>query len=289
MLIHLEKRNEQMKKNNIKVIMLCLSILFSFICFYCMSIVGHCEIKIKGYWDPSGQYHELPPDEPTTPEEELNIAIENMRFLGWSEADIQSEIPSIRKRLGLDVSTPSIENTTTSDSSSTPAKETPSYTNEQIEAAWEETERVDPTCVAEGSITYKNSLTGKTKTETIPATGLHTYEVTEHVDATCTADGYETLTCSLCGDANITPIPATGHTESTPVITKNAGWFTEGESTVYCAVCGDVMSTEVISQTCPLALWQIIAISASVIVVSFTIIIIAIKSKSKVLLQNSTT
>ena len=279
-----------MKKNNLKVsIIVCLSLIVSFICFWCMAIEGQCKIELKGFWDPSGQYHELPPSEDLTPEESLLKKIENARGFGWSEEKIQGYIPEWRKQLGLDASTPATESTAASDSKSVPAKETPSYTNEQIEAAWEETERVEPTCVVEGTISYKNSLTGKTKTETIPATGLHTYEVTEHVDATCTADGYETLTCSVCGDTNTTPIPATGHTESNPVITKNAGWFTEGEATVYCATCGDIMSTEVISQTCPLALWQIIAISASVIVVSFTIIIIAIKSKSKVLLQNSTT
>ena len=265
-----------MKKINIKIsIVVCLSILISLMIFYCMSIDGQC--KFKGYWDPSGQYHEFPQEEAKTPEEELAMLIEVFRGQGWSDEEIQDFIPEWRKWLGLDASTPTIENNTTSASSSASAKETSLYTNEQIEAAWEETEIVEPTCVAEGTISYKNSMTGKTKTETIPATGLHTYGVTEHVDATCSADGYETLTCSVCGEANTTPIPATGHTESTPVITKNAGWFTEGESTVYCATCGDVMVTEVILQTCPMALWQIIAISVTIIAIAFAVIMIATK------------
>ena len=267
-----------MKKNNIKVsIILCLSILFSLICFYGMSIDGQCTVSVKGYWDPSGQYHAFPPEEPHTPEEELALEIENARLAGWSEKEIAEFLPEWRKELGLDASTPTTENNTTSVSSSAPAKETSSYTNEQIEAAWEETERVEATCVAEGTISYKNSLTGNTKTETIPATGLHTYKVTEHVDAICTTDGYETLTCSVCGDTNTTPIPATGHTESAPIITKKAGWFIEGESTVYCATCGDIISTEVIQQTCPMALWQIIAISVTIIAIAFAVIMIAIK------------
>ncbi len=321
-----------MKKNNIKVsIVVCLSILVSLMCFYCMSINGHCKVTLEGYWDPSGQYHEYPPEKEYTPEEEYNIAIENLRFLGWSEEEIQSSIPTIRKRLGLD------SNTNSSDSKKiesvsgekNPDKETPSYTNEQIEAAWEETGRVEATCGEDGSVSYKNSLTGKTKSEKIPATGLHTYEVTEHVDATCIADGYETRTCtvcgevqtevipssgkehsyeltekveptcteegrevyvcSICGDTYTTPIPATGHAESAPVVTKKAGWFTQGESTVYCAICGEVMSTEAIPQTCPMALWQIIAISVTIIAVMIVVIIMTMKSKAKVCLQNSTT
>ena len=319
-----------MKKNNIKVsIVVCLSILVSLMCFYCMSIDGHCKIELKGYWDPSGQYHELPPSEDLPPEESLLKKIENARGFGWSEEVIQSFIPEWRKQLGLDASAPATNSSASSASNAATPKETPSYTNEQIEAAWEETGRVEATCGEDGSVSYKNSLTGKTKSEKIPATGLHTFEVIEHVDATCIADGYETRTCtvcgetqtevipssgkehsyeltekvdptcteegrevyvcSICGDTYTTPIPATGHTESAPVVTKKAGWFTQGESTVYCAICGEVMSTEVIPQTCPMALWQIIAISVVVIAVMVVVIIMATKSKAKVCLQNSTT
>ncbi len=319
-----------MKKNNIKVsIVVCLSILVSLMCFYCMSIDGHCEIELTGYWDPSGQYHKLPPSETLTPEERFELRIENARDAGWSEKTIQSFIPEWRKELGLDASAPATNSSASSASNAATSNATPSYTNEQIEAAWEETGRVEATCGEDGSVSYKNSLTGKTKSEKIPATGLHTYEVTEHVDATCIADGYETRTCtvcgevqtevipssgkehsyeltekveptcteegrevyvcSICGDTYTTPIPATGHTESAPVVTKKAGWFTQGESTVYCANCGEVMSIEVIPQTCPLALWQIIVISVAVIAVMVVVIIMAMKSKAKVCLQNSTT
>ena len=82
-----------MKKNNIKVsIVVCLSILVSLMCFYCMSIDGHCKIELKGYWDPSGQYHEFPPEEELTPEEEFAKRIENCRGMGWSEESIQEKI-----------------------------------------------------------------------------------------------------------------------------------------------------------------------------------------------------
>ncbi|MBO4911264.1 MAG: hypothetical protein J5504_00945, partial [Butyrivibrio sp.] len=174
-----------MKKNTIKVVLMVCFILFSFICvdhFTCVD--AHCMDSFKGYWDSNGQYHELPPEKELTPEEELAKRIENSRRFGFSEEDIQEIIPTWRKELGLDSSASSTGSASTS-ASQAPAKATSSYTKEQIEAAWEETGRVEATCGADGSVSYKNSLTGKTKTEKIPATGLHTFEVTEHVDATC--------------------------------------------------------------------------------------------------------
>ena len=314
-----------MKKNTIKVLMVCLSILFSLICvdhFTCVD--AYCKVTLEGYWDPSGQYHEYPPEKELTPEETFELRIKNARKAGFSEEKIQGYIPTWRKELGLDSSAPSTGSAGTS-STQAPVKSTPSYTKEQIEAAWEETGRVEATCGADGSVSYKNSLTGKTKTEKIPATGLHTFEVTEHVDATCIADGHEIRTCSvcgetqtevipstgtehayeltekveptcteegrevylcsLCGDTYTTPIPATGHKEGAPVVTKKAGWFSEGELTVYCETCGAVMSTEIIPQACPLALWQIIVITIGIVALVSAIIIVAMKNRAKVCLQ----
>ena len=275
-----------MKKNTIKVLMVCLSILFSLACvdhFTCVD--AHFMDSFKGYWDPSGQYHELPPEKELTPEERFQMRIDNARGIGWSEESIQEEIPQWRKDLGLDSSAPSTGSTSTSSSTQNSAKATPSYTKEQIEAAWEETGRVEATCGADGSVSYKNSLTGKTKTEKIPATGLHTFEVTEHVDATCIADGHETRTCSVCGETQTEVIPALGHKEGNPVVTKKAGWFSEGELTVYCETCGAVMSTEIVPQTCPLALWQIIVIVIGIIALVLAVIMVAMKNRAKVCLQ----
>ena len=274
-----------MKKNTIKVLMVCLSILFSLICvdhFTCVD--AYCKVTLEGYWDPSGQYHEYPPEKELTPEETFELRIKNARKAGFSEEKIQGYIPTWRKELGLDSSAPSTGSAGTS-STQAPVKSTPSYTKEQIEAAWEETGRVEATCKADGSISYKNSLTGKTKTEKIPATGLHTFEVTEHVDATCVADGHETRTCSVCGENQTEVIPSTGHKEGNPVVTKKAGWFSEGELTVCCEVCGTVLSTEVIPQTCPLALWQIIVIVIGIVAVVLAVIMVAMKNRAKVCLQ----
>ena len=275
-----------MKKNTIKVVLMVCFILFSLICvdhFTCVD--AHCKNRIEGYWDPSGQYHELAPTPELSPEEVLAKKIETFRGLGWSEEEIQEFLPSWRKRLGLDSAEPSTGSTSTSSSTQNSAKSTPSYTKEQIEAAWEETGRVEATCGADGSVSYKNSLTGKTKTEKIPATGLHTFEVTEHVDATCIADGHETRTCSVCGETQTEVIPATGHKEGNPAVTKKAGWFSEGELTVCCEVCGTVLSTEVIPQTCPLALWQIIVIAIGIVILVLAVTMLAMKNKAKVCLQ----
>ena len=275
-----------MKKNTIKVVLMVCFILFSLICvdhFTCVD--AHCKVTLKGYWDPSGQYHELPPVKERTPEEELAKRIDVAREMGFPEESIQEEIPKWRKELGLDSSTPATGSASTSSSTQASAKATPSYTKEQIEAAWEETGRVEATCGTDGSISYKNSLTGKTKTEKIPATGLHTFEVTEHVDATCIADGHETRTCSVCGETQTEVIPATGHKEGNPAVTKKAGWFSEGELTVCCEVCGTVLSTEVIPQTCPLALWQIIVIVIGIVTLVLAVTMLAMKNKAKVCLQ----
>lgn len=136
MLLHLEKRNEQMKKNNVKVsILLCVSFLVGITCFWCMSVEGQCKVKVnlEGYWDPSGQYHEYPPAKDVTPEEEIAQRIENCRWLGWSEEEIAEFIPEWRKELGLDASTPATQSSASSGSNSATSKGTPSYTNEQAD------------------------------------------------------------------------------------------------------------------------------------------------------------
>ncbi len=235
-------------------------------------------------------------------EEKLQYKINTMRKAGWSEEAIQRNIPKWRKQLGLDGS---------SGDSTSAASNTPSYTKEQIEAAWSETGRVEATCGTDGSISYKNSLTGETKSEKIPATGNHDYKVTDHKDATCIDDGYDTYTCTVCeatynevlpadgehvysikesiaatctedgldtvvcdvcGDTYTNTIPATGHKESEPVVTKEAGWFSEGVLTTTCETCGEVLSTEVIPQTCPLPLGAVCAIAAGILAVVMSVI-----------------
>lgn len=243
-----------------------------------------------------------------SPEEKVQFMANTMRKAGWSEEAIQRNIPKWRKQVGLD----------SSGDSTSAASNTPSYSKEQIEAAWSETGRVEATCGTDGSISYKNSLTGKTKSEKIPATGNHDYKVTDHKDATCIDDGYDTYTCAVCeatynevipadgehvysikesiaatctedgldtvvcdvcGDTYTNTIPATGHKESEPVVTKEAGWFNEGVLTTTCETCGEVLSTEVIPQTCPLPLWTVCVIAAGVLAVIMSVIFFIRKKK----------
>ena len=187
---------------------------------------------------------------------------------------------------------------TSSDSKKSDTGSTKTYTDAEIEAAWKAVTTVDPTCATDGYTEYKNSLTGKTKQEAIPATGKHTYEVTDSTDATCTEAGsvtytcsvcgdtyteetdlaehtYEvtettdatctkagstTYTCSVCGDTYEETIPATGHDDGEWTVTKSAGAFSTGTKELRCTVCGEVLDTETIPQTCPIPLFGVVAI-----------------------------
>ena len=113
--------------------------------------------------------------------------------------------------------------------STEPTSSTPEYTEAEIEAAWEESDRTEPTCTSEGVITYTNSITGETKTEVISALS---------------------------------------HTEGEPEIIKKAGLFSEGKQTISCSACGELISTETIPQTCPLQLSAVVAICAGAIVLT---------------------
>ena len=64
-----------------------------------------------------------------------------------------------------------------------------------------ETDRVEPSCTAEGCVEYVCVLCGDMKTESVPVLG-HSYEavVTEPTE---TEPGYTTYTCPLCGDSYV--------------------------------------------------------------------------------------
>lgn len=204
-----------------------------------------------------------------------------------------------------------------SDSKKSDTNSTKTYTDAEIDAAWKAVTTVDPTCATDGYTEYKNSLTGKTKQEAIPATGKHTYEVTdstdatcteagsvtytcsvcgdtyteetdlaehtyevtETTDATCTEDGSTTYTCSVCGDTYEETIPATGHDDGKWTVTKSAGAFSTGTKELRCTVCGEVLETETIPQTCPIPLFGVVAI----VVIACSVIggMIAVVRKTK--------
>ena len=206
---------------------------------------------------------------------------------------------------------------TTSNDSSVVENSTKTYTNEEIANAWKLVTTVDPTCTTDGYKEYKNSLTGKTKTEAIAATGEHTYEVTdstdatctekgsvtytcsacgdtyteetdmlEHTyevtdtkDATCTEDGYTKYECTACGDSYEETTKATGHDDGAWVVTKEAGSFTTGTKELKCTVCGEVLDTATIPQTCPIPLAGVVVIIATACGVVGGVIVVAVRKK----------
>lgn len=71
----------------------------------------------------------------------------------------------------------------------------------------------EPTEKDPGTMTYTCTVCGQTKTEVIPATGLHTHvwgEGTVTVAPTETTPGVRTYTCTVCGQTRTEIIPATG-------------------------------------------------------------------------------
>lgn len=153
-------------------------------------------------------------------------------------------------------------------------------TQEDYEAAWEETESVAATCTEAGKTTYTNSLSGATKEEEIPAAG-HSYEVTENKEATCTEDGKTVYTCSACGDTYEEPVKAAGHTEGKWEVTKKAKAFSKGERVKKCTVCGEILKAEETVQTFPLPLWSVIVIGAAVLAIVVVVITLIIRKNQK--------
>lgn len=206
-----------------------------------------------------------------------------------------------------------------SDSQKSDTNSTKTYTDAEIDAAWKAVTTVDPTCATDGYTEYKNSLTGKTKQEAIPATGQHTYEVTDSTDATCTETGsvtytcsvcgdtytketdllehtYEvtdttdatctkpgstTYTCSVCGDSYKEKIPATGHDDGEWTVTQKAGAFSTGTKELRCTACGEVLDTETIPQVCPIPLFGVGAIVCAVVAFGIMVAINLVLKRKK--------
>lgn len=211
--------------------------------------------------------------------------IDQLKAEGWISQDFipDGSKSSSTTQTETKTETPADNQTATSETKEQPKTDTKTETKaeptqEEIDAAWEETERTEATCTADGKIVYTNSITGDTKEESIPAAG-HDYEVTETANATCTEDGTNTYTCETCGDTYEEVIPATGHTEGGWTVTKEAGMFSAGEKTLVCKKCGEVLKTEKIQQMCPLPLVAVIGIVAGVIIAVVILIVMILKKK----------
>ncbi len=222
-----------------------------------------------------------------TPEQNAEGYIRRCRGIGMSDADIlaglqQQGLPTDALGVSSTSASSSNGNATSSTGVAQTAPMKPTYTQEQIDAAWEEAERTESTCVVAGSVVYKNSLNGATKTEELPLVD-HDYQETANVAATCTEDGHITTTCSICGDEQTKTVKATGHQAGSAVVAKQAGLFSEGESTVSCTACGELLSSEVLPQTCPLPLAAVIGIAvAAVAAIAGVVFAVVHKKKAAV-------
>lgn len=187
-----------------------------------------------------------------------------------SSAEAKTETPAETSNETSTSDNKQTEKTEKNNKSETKTETKKEPTQEEIDAAWEETERVEATCTEDGKIVYTNSITGDTKEESIPAAG-HDYEVTDTTEAACTDDGENTYTCKVCGDSYDETIPAFGHTEGEWKVTKEAGLFSIGSKEVTCEKCGEVLNTEEIPQTCPLPLAAVLGIVIAIIILIMTV------------------
>ena len=107
----------------------------------------------------------------------------------------------------------------------------------------------EPTETTPGVRTFTCAVCGATRTETIPATGEHTFVFTKNVAPTCTADGYDLYTCSGCGATEKrNPKPALGHKWDNGTVTTEPTETAPGVRTYTCTVCG-ATRTETIPAT----------------------------------------
>ena len=107
----------------------------------------------------------------------------------------------------------------------------------------------EPTETTPGVRTFTCAVCGQTRTETIPATGVHDYQFTRNVAPTCTADGYDLYTCSSCGATEKrNSKPALGHKWDNGTVTTEPTETTPGVRTYTCTICG-LTKEEVIPPT----------------------------------------
>ena len=107
----------------------------------------------------------------------------------------------------------------------------------------------EPTETTPGVRTYTCTVCGATRTETIPATGEHTFVFTKNIAPACTTEGYDLYTCSGCGATEKrNSKPALGHKWDSGKVTTEPTETTPGVRTYTCTVCGETR-TETIPAT----------------------------------------
>ncbi len=99
-----------------------------------------------------------------------------------------------------------------------------------------ETERTEPGCVTQGSVTYQCEC-GATDVRILPAIGSHSYTSVITTPATCTANGVKTFTCLNCKHSYTEAIPSLGGHKYEAKITTAATCTTDGVKTFTCSEC----------------------------------------------------
>ena len=115
---------------------------------------------------------------------------------------------------------------------------------DMIEHGWKIEKQIDATCVSEGKINYFCENCDATKSEIIPATGLHIYDywIYNH-DATCTEDGTKTGNCERCDASSITIIAegtALGHNYNEWIILSEVSCSQDGIKIRICKNCSEL-------------------------------------------------
>lgn len=100
------------------------------------------------------------------------------------------------------------------------------------------------TCTEEGIKSYKCTLCGKERKESIPCIAHEYDDGIVKKEATCTEEGIKICTCVLCGDEKEVSIPCTEH-EYEGTVEKEATFDSTGEMSFACSICGDTYSEEI--------------------------------------------
>ena len=105
---------------------------------------------------------------------------------------------------------------------------------------YEEVSRTEPTCTAPGYINYECKNCDMKWVETIDKLD-HDYVLDSRTEPTCTTNGREVYVCSRCGGADEVTLDALGHTpdETNYEVTQESTCEKTGKAYTVCTVCGE--------------------------------------------------
>lgn len=110
---------------------------------------------------------------------------------------------------------------------------------------YDDGEKTDATCTAEGKIVYRCSANGCTSTKEVVLEKLqHNYEAGTAVAATCTSSGYTPYKCANC-DSSYVIITANANGHDFAEGTSTATCIAAGEMTLECKNCDETMTVDV--------------------------------------------